>query len=113
MNVPTDITSLFCYGLAIAFIGAGIANIFGLGSTKDDWERWKFPRGFNVLTGCLEIGASIMIVVPTTRLAGLAALLLIMLGALATLIKNKEGVAHLAPAVGLLVAVVIGLIAST
>lgn len=84
--------------LALAFAGAGIANLVGAGSIRDDFRRWGYPSWFHRLTGGLELLGAVMLMVPALRTYALVVLGTVMIGALATLARHREGAAHLVPA---------------
>ena len=94
---PTILTA----ALAVIFVVAGIINIMGRGTVKPDFARWGFPDGFNIVCGGLELVGSALLVLPSTRIWGLALLGMIMTGAIFSLLRYREPISHLAPAVGI------------
>ena len=93
---PTILTA----ALAVIFVVAGIINIMGRGTVKTDFARWGFPDGFNIICGGLELVGSALLVLPSTRIWGLALLGMIMTGAIFSLLRYREPISHLAPALG-------------
>lgn len=87
--------------LALAFAGAGIANLVGIGSVRDDFRRWGYPSWFHHLTGGLELLGALMLLLPDLRTYALVLLSTVMVGAMITLVRHREGVAHIAPALAL------------
>lgn len=85
--------------LALAFGIAGVVNILGAGGTRANFQRWGYPSGFNRLTGATEIVGAALLAYAATRPFGLVLLLVVMAGALATLIRHREGPKHLVPAI--------------
>jgi hypothetical protein len=66
------------------------------GKVAPDWKRWGYPKQFMYATGIAELGALILFWVPGLELIGAAALAFVLLGALATLFKNREALSHIA-----------------
>jgi hypothetical protein len=87
-------STLIAWLLAVAFLGAGIANVAGSAASKAEFARWGYPRGWNVVTGGLEALAAALIATPPTRIAGLALGTAICVAAVATVARHKA-YAHL------------------
>jgi uncharacterized membrane protein YphA (DoxX/SURF4 family) len=87
--------------LAVIFVVAGIINIIGRGTVKTDFARWGFPDGFNIVCGGLELVGAALLLPPSTRIWGLALLGMIMTGAIFSLLRYREPISHLAPALGI------------
>ena len=94
---PTILTA----ALAVIFVVAGIINIIGRGTVKTDFARWGFPDGFNIVCGGLELVGAALLLPPSTRFWGLALLGMIMMGAIFSLLRYREPISHLAPALGI------------
>jgi hypothetical protein len=84
--------------LTVLFAIAGVMNLAGLGAVKRDFARWGYPTWLRLLCGALELSAAALIPWQQTRLVGLALAGSIMIGALFTLMRNREPFGHLAPA---------------
>jgi hypothetical protein len=80
------ITAIFAAAAIQKFTGKVAAN----------WERWGYSRQFMYATGIAELVALALFWLPGLEVAGTAALALVLLGALATLIRHREGLSHLA-----------------
>ena len=94
---PTILTA----AVAVIFVVAGIINILGRGTVKADFARWGFPVGFNIVCGGLELVGAALLLPPSTRSWGLALLGMIMVGAIFSLLRHREPISHLAPALGI------------
>jgi hypothetical protein len=87
--------------ITLIFVGVAILKLTG--KVAPNWERWGYSRQFMYSTGIAELVAVALFWWPGLELAGAAALALVLLGALGTLIKHREGAAHIAmPAMTLL-----------
>jgi hypothetical protein len=80
--------------LLISLIFAGAAVQKFTGNVAPSWERWGYSRRFMYGTGIAELVAVALFWSPRLELLGTAALCLVLLGALATLIRNRETASH-------------------
>jgi hypothetical protein len=85
--------SILAMIVAVLFAVAGVVNLSGLGAVKRDFARWGYPAWFRLLCGVLELLPG-----QQTRVLGLTLAGAIMIGALFTLLRNREPFRHLAPA---------------
>ncbi|PCE25454.1 hypothetical protein BWP39_13075 [Paraburkholderia acidicola] len=91
--------SILAIIVAVLFAVAGVINLTGRGAVKRDFARWGYPAWFRLLCGTLELLSAALLFGQHTRVLGLALAGAIMIGALFTLLRNREPFAHLAPAV--------------
>jgi uncharacterized membrane protein YphA (DoxX/SURF4 family) len=84
--------------LAFAFTGAGIGNAAGGAAIQAQFQRWGYPAWWNFVTAALEVLDAVLIVLPETRLFGLALGAVVMIVATATVIWRRE-YKHLPPCV--------------
>ena len=82
--------------LLITLIFAGAALQKFTGSVAPNWDRWGYSRRFMYATGIAEVVALTVFWTPGLELVGAAALAAVLLGALATLIRHREGARHMA-----------------
>ncbi len=98
--------------VAILFAVAGVVNLAGRGAVRRDFARWGYPSWFRLLCGALELLSAALILAPQTRVAGLTLAGTIMLGALVTLLRQREPFRHLAPALVFSALVVVTVVVS-
>jgi len=91
--------------ISLIFVGAAFQKFSG--KVAPNWERWGYSRQFMYATGIAELVALALFWWPGLELVGSAGLGLVLLGALTTLIRYREGRSHIAmTAVSLLLVVV-------
>ena len=90
--------SILAMIVAALFAIAGVVNLARPGAVKRDFARWGYPAWFQFLCGALELLSAALLLGQQTRVWGLALAGTIMLGALFTLLRNREPFGHLAPA---------------
>ena len=82
--------------LLISLIFVGTALLKLTGKVAPDWKRWGYPRQFMYATGIAELVALGLFWWPGLEILGAAGLSLVLLGALATLVRNRDGLSHIA-----------------
>ena len=87
--------------LALAFAGAGLFNAMGGAAAQAEFIRWGYPAWWNFVTAALEILGAALIVVPETRIWGLALGAMVLIAAIAT-VAWRQDYMHLPPGVALI-----------
>ena len=93
-----SIESILSTIVAVLFAAAGVINLARRGAPKRDFARWGYPAWFQLFCGALELLSAALLLGQQTRVLGLALAGAIMIGALFTLLRNREPFGHLAPA---------------
>jgi DoxX-like family len=76
------------------FVGAAVQKFTG--KVAPNWDRWGYSRRFMYATGIAEVGALVLFWWPGLELVGAGSFGVVLLGALATLIRHREGRSHIA-----------------
>jgi hypothetical protein len=97
--------------ISLIFVAAVVQKFTG--KVAPNWERWGYSRRFMYATGIAEVVALALFWWPGLELVGAAGLGLVLLGALATLIRHREGASHMALSALTLLLVVAQLYRST
>ena len=86
--------------LALALAGAGLFNAIGGAAAQAQFQRWGYPAWWNFVTAALEILSAALIVLPETRIWGLALAAIVLIAAIATVTRLGE-YKHLPPGLAL------------
>jgi membrane protein HdeD len=92
--VSTDLVKLIAVGLPIALgvvmIGAGGVNFAGPAPVRESFARWGYPADFHRVTGGLEVATGLLLLIPVTSRVGAIGSAIILLAAVATLIRFRD-----------------------
>jgi hypothetical protein len=80
--------------ISLIFTGAAVQKFRG--TVAPNWDRWGYSRQFMYATGIAELVTLALFWWPGLELVGTAGLALVLLGALATLLKHREAPSHFA-----------------
>ena len=80
--------------ISLIFVGAAVQKLTA--KVAPNWDRWGYPRQLMYATGIAELIMLALFWSPGLETLGAAGLGLVLLGAIATLIKNREGASHFA-----------------
>ena len=80
--------------ISLIFVSTALMKLTG--KVAPDWKRWGYPKQFMYATGIAELGALILLWLPGREIVGAAALAFVLLGAIATLLRNREALSHIA-----------------
>jgi hypothetical protein len=80
--------------ISVIFVAAAVQKFTG--KVAPNWRRWGYSRTFMYAIGVAELIALAFLWRSGLELVGAAVLALVLLGALATLVRHHEGGSHLA-----------------
>ena len=80
--------------ISLIFLSAAVQKLTG--KVAPNWDHWGYSRQFMYATGIAELVGLALFWWPGLELVGVAGLGLVILGALATLIRHREGLSHIA-----------------
>src|SRR6202030_2556094 len=80
--------------ITLIFVGTSVLKLTG--KVAPDWNRWGYSRQFMYAAGIAELVALALFWWPGLEILGTAGLGFVLLGALATLAKHREGLSHIA-----------------
>ncbi|MEO4052753.1 DoxX family protein [Solibacillus sp. CAU 1738] len=81
-------------GLAVMFLIAGTGKTLGSKMHIEGFNKWGYPQWFRVVTGVIELGAAILLIVgfwnETAALIGAAILVAVGIGGVITHVRIKD-----------------------
>ena len=80
--------------ITVIFVGTALLKLSG--KPAADWQRWGYPRLFMYATAVAEVVALGLFWRPGLQRLAVATLGLILVGALATLVRHRDGLSHVA-----------------
>jgi hypothetical protein len=90
------ITLLLALKIVVTLVFVAAAALKFSGKNAPDWERWGYSRQFMYATGVAEIAGVALLWWPGLQFVGAALMALVLLGALATLVRRHESASHIA-----------------
>ncbi|MGI4747008.1 MAG: DoxX family protein [Janthinobacterium lividum] len=76
--------------LGVVMIGAGGVNFTGPASVRTSFAHWGYPAGFHRVTGGLEVATGLLLLIPSTSRVGAIGSAIILVAAVATLIRYRD-----------------------
>ena len=80
--------------ISLIFVAAAVQKFTG--KVAPNWDHWGYSRQFMYATGVAELVALALFWSPGLQIFGVAGLGLVLLGALATMGRHREGLSHMA-----------------
>src|SRR5277367_5639408 len=89
-----SVVKLVALGLPIALgvvmIGTGAVNFAGPSLARENFALWDYPAGFHRAAGSLGVVVGLLLTIPVTARVGAIGSAIIMLAAVATLIRSRD-----------------------
>jgi uncharacterized membrane protein len=82
--------SVLAASLAVIFLVIGFIHLLGPRFLRNAFEKWHYGTRVRIVTGALEIMAALMLAHPELRGWGIALAVLIMFGAVITLLSHEQ-----------------------
>ena len=80
--------------ISVVFVGAAVQKFTG--KVAPNWKHWGYSRQFMYATAIAELVGVAFLWLPELELVGAAGLGLVLLGAIGTQIRHREGPSHVA-----------------
>ena len=100
-----NLLDVIFYAVAAVLAIGAIVNAVGPPPLPAQYVRWGYPENFRFVTAALEATALMLMLSPGTRTLGLLLAALVMIAAVATLLRAKE-LPHAIPAAAIFCACV-------
>ena len=104
-DVPEQVIPTVSVLLALVFLMTGTMKLFG--GWSDRFEMWGYPVWFFYLVGLTETAAGVALIRRRTRLYGALAVIVVMVGALGTLLRAGDTDRIAIPCLALLLGAVV------
>lgn len=93
--------------LALAFLASGVPKLLGVPQTVEGFHRWGYPDWFRIVTGLVETGSALLLLIPRTAFVGASLLVATMIGAAYTHLTHNEAPFVVGPLVLLVLAAIV------
>jgi uncharacterized membrane protein YphA (DoxX/SURF4 family) len=94
--------------LACIFVWAGALNVLGPKFIRDEFNSWGYPSWLRLTAGATEWLAAVLLIWPRFRLVGCLVGIVVLLGVIVTLVRDRQPMRLEYPLVLLALAVLIG-----
>lgn len=94
--------------LALLFLLAGVTKLAGFAMPAEQFVAWGYPPWFQYVIGGLETLAGVGFLARRTRFAASAVVVVIMAGAIYTVLREETAARAAVPSVALLLALFVG-----
>lgn len=76
--------------MAAVCFAASLHNLYGSAAVKESFIRYGYPAGWHRVTGILEFGGAVLIILPATRFAGAVLLATVLSAAAGTVAWHRD-----------------------
>ncbi len=101
-------TQILVWAVAAFFVVAFFINTFAVKLVGPEYRRWGYPDRFHFLSGAMDLAVALLLPAAATRPFGVALGCLIMLVAVATVIRHREYHRAVPPLIVLVLLAVVG-----
>src|SRR5437588_12783433 len=84
------LADLLAWLLACLFVWAGALNIVGPKFIRDEFESWHYPPWLRLAAGAAEWLAAFLLIWPRFRLLGCLVGIILLLGVIFTLLRDRQ-----------------------
>ncbi len=91
--------------IAGIFMMAGVTKVVGQKTQVEQFESWGYPHYFTYVVGVIELAIASTLLFPKLKYFGALGAIVVMLGAIITLIINNQTHMVIAPIIVLLLAI--------
>ena len=84
------VVDLLAWLLALVFVWAGGLNLIGPGFIREEFDSWHYPPWLRSSVGVLEWLAAILLVWPVLRAIGCLVAMIVLLGVVVTLFRDRQ-----------------------
>jgi uncharacterized membrane protein YphA (DoxX/SURF4 family) len=84
------LADLLAWLLACLFVWAGALNIIGPKFIRDEFDSWHYPPWLRLAAGAAEWLAAFLLVWPQFRLIGCIVGMVVLLGVILTLLRDRQ-----------------------
>jgi uncharacterized membrane protein YphA (DoxX/SURF4 family) len=84
------VADLLAWLLACLFVWAGALNIIGPKFIRDEFDSWHYPSWLRMAAGATEWLAAFLLIWPHLRIIGCVVGILVLLGVILTLLRDRQ-----------------------
>lgn len=105
-----DWGTIFVWVMAAFYVLSGIGPLANMKKTSAQYVGWGYPSWWPFVTAVFEVVIGVLLVSPQTRMAGVVLGVLVMLAAIATVLRAKEYGHAVPPVIVLVLTALVGMV---